>query len=174
VLNLRAEWSLDVGVIEKDHMLGWLLAGISIDAQLRGSWIFKGGTCLRKCYYETYRFSEDLDFTVIDGGPENPEDLTPIFGRIAEWLQREPGIELVVDNTSFRPRRNRRGNSTAQGRIAYRGPNQPPQLPKVKLDITSDEVLVDQPERRLIGHQYSDAPLPGDGAVCYSLVELFG
>ena len=26
--------------------------------------VFKGGTCLKKCFFETYRFSEDLDFTV--------------------------------------------------------------------------------------------------------------
>ena len=48
----------------------------SSGAQTVGS--FKNGTCLRKCYYETYRFSEDLDFTVL-GGPEAPEDLAPIF-----------------------------------------------------------------------------------------------
>ena len=36
---------------------------------LSKSWVFKGGTCLKKCYIETYRFSEDLDFTVLPGGP---------------------------------------------------------------------------------------------------------
>lgn len=174
ILDLRSEWSLDVGVIEKDYVLGWLLAGIAHDPQIRDKWVFKGGTCLRKCYYETYRFSEDLDFTIVDGGPETPEDLAPIFGRVAEWIRDESGIELVVDQSAFRLRKNRRGNQTAQGRIAYRGPNPPPQLPKVKLDLTADEVLVDQVERRVIGHQYSDAPLPGDGVICYSLVELFG
>jgi predicted nucleotidyltransferase component of viral defense system len=45
--------------------------------------VFKGGTCLRKCYYETFRFSEDLDFTIIDGGPEEPGDLMKVFGAIA-------------------------------------------------------------------------------------------
>ena len=27
--QLRAEWTLDIGVIEKDYVLGWLLAGIA-------------------------------------------------------------------------------------------------------------------------------------------------
>lgn len=31
----------------------------------------------------------------------------------------------------------------------------------MKLDITSDEVLVEETVLRPIGHQYSDAPLPG-------------
>jgi predicted nucleotidyltransferase component of viral defense system len=60
LLQLRAEWQLDVGVIEKDYVLGWLLAAITAEPELSRTWIFKGGTCLRKCYYETYRFSEDL------------------------------------------------------------------------------------------------------------------
>lgn len=174
VLDLRTEWSLDAGVIEKDYVLGWLLAGIANEPELARSWVFKGGTCLRKCYYETYRFSEDLDFTVIDGGTETSNELTATFGRIGEWLKEEAGIDLVVDDKSFWTRQNKRGNPTAQGRVAYRGPNQPPQLPKVKLDITSDEVLAEPPELRVIGHQYSDAPLPSDGVICYSLIELFG
>lgn len=174
ILNLRTEWSLDAGVIEKDYVLGWLLAGIAHDPRLRTTWVFKGGTCLRKCYYETYRFSEDLDFTVVDGGPDTPNDLVDIFRGIADWLKEESGIDLVVDEGSFRGQVNRRGNATAQARIAYRGPNQPVRLPKVKLDVTSDEVLVERPVPRAIGHQYSDAPLPGDGVACYSLTELFG
>ena len=173
LLQLRAEWQLDVDVIGKDYVLGWLLAGIANEAALADTWIFKGGTCLRKCYYETYRFSEDLDFTVIDGGPDTPAELVEIFGRVANWLATEAGIELVVDDQTFRRRKNLRGQPTAQGRIAYRGPNPPPVLPKVRIDVTSDEVLVDQPALREIVHAYSDAPLPAEGIKCYSLTELF-
>lgn len=174
LFDLRTEWSLDIGVIEKDYVLGWLLAGIANQPELASSWIFKGGTCLRKCYYETYRFSEDLDFTVVGGGPETPEDLRPVFEAITGWVREESGIELVVEEGAFRRRRNPRGNETTQGRIAYRGPNPPPQLPKVKLDITADELVVEQMALRTIGHQYSDAPLPVEGVACYSLIELFG
>jgi predicted nucleotidyltransferase component of viral defense system len=171
VLALGAEWQLDVGVIEKDYVLGWLLAAIANETELRGTWVFKGGTCLRKCYYETYRFSEDLDFTVIDGGPEEPDALLPIFERVAGWLRDESGIELVLDERSFARRKNRRGNPTTSGRIAYRGPNPPPSLPKVKIDITSDEVLIARPVRRTIVHPYSD-PLAHRDVISYSLVEL--
>src|ERR1035437_7826030 len=121
--QLRAEWSLDLGVIEKDYMLGWLLAGIANHDALSRTWVFKGGTCLRKCYYETFRFSEDLDFTIVDGGPEEPDDLTQIFEEIAEWAREEWAIELVADEKSFQRRKNRRDHPTTQGRVAYRGPN---------------------------------------------------
>ncbi len=43
---LRAEWILDQRVIEKDYVLGWLLAGIAQHEELRQTWVFKGGTCL--------------------------------------------------------------------------------------------------------------------------------
>ncbi|MFZ0180485.1 MAG: nucleotidyl transferase AbiEii/AbiGii toxin family protein [Candidatus Dormiibacterota bacterium] len=173
ILDLRAEWSLDPGIIEKDYVLGWLLAGITNNPQLARSWIFKGGTCLRKCYYETYRFSEDLDFTVVNNGPEAPEDLIVIFQSIGDWLQEESGIGLIVDGSSFQRRRNLRGNPTTQGRLAYRGPNPPRQLPKVKIDITSDEIHAQPAVIRPIGHQYSDTLPVSEGAVCYSLIELF-
>jgi predicted nucleotidyltransferase component of viral defense system len=173
--ELRSEWSLDIGVIEKDYVLGWLLAGIAQHADLAQTWIFKGGTCLRKCYYETFRFSEDLDFTVIDGGPEEPEDLQRIFTDVGEWLREESGIELILDAKAFQRRQNRRGQPTTQGRIGYRGPNETRGIPpKVKFDLTSDEVLTQRPELRQIGHHYSDQPLPVRGVASYPITELFG
>lgn len=169
---LRGEWSLTDEVIEKDYVLGWLLAGIAAEPSLRDQWVFKGGTALRKCYFETYRFSEDLDFTVLRGGPEEPVDLVPIFQRVSTWLQDACGLRLVVDETSFRRRKNRRGNPTTEGRLAYSGPRQPPNMPKVKLDLTSDELLADSPVERPISHPYSDAPTVVPQVRCYAIAEL--
>ncbi|MBM3470227.1 MAG: WYL domain-containing protein [Armatimonadetes bacterium] len=170
---LRAEWRLRDDIIEKDYVLGWLLAGIATDPALSATWVFKGGTCLRKCYYETFRFSEDLDFTIVGGGPEEPNELLLAFRRIGEWLLDRSGIELVPDEQSFTRQRNLRGNPTTQGRIAFRGPIRSPMPPKVKLDLTSDEVVVEAPVRRPISHPYSDGALPVvDGVLCYSIVDL--
>ncbi len=172
LFQLRSEWGLDVGVIEKDYVLGWVLAAIAAEPRLTEQWIFKGGTCLRKCYYETYRFSEDLDFTVVPGGPEDPEELGDIFRGIASWLREESGIELIVDANTFKTKLNLRGNPTVQARVGYRGPNPQPTPPKLKLDITSDEILVERPIVRRIVHQYGDQPLPVEGVLCYSPTEL--
>jgi len=169
---LRAEWSLRDDVIEKDYALGWMLAGIAEDPDLGRTWIFKGGTCLRKCYYETYRLSEDLDFTVIGGGPEESEQLIEIFVRIGEWLDEHAGLQITLDGGSFRRRQNLRGNPTTEARIAFRGPTAPPTLPKIKLDLTSDEALVQRPVRRLIVHPYSDQPLPTRGVLAYTVTDL--
>ena len=171
ILALRDEWQLRSDVIEKDWALGWLLAGIAAHPALAG-WAFKGGTCLRKCYYETYRFSEDLDFTVLGNAPEAPEQLAPIFTEISTWLAEYAGLELVVDERSFVRRRNRRGNPTTLGRLAYRGPTNPPTLPKVKIDLTTDELVAHHPERRRILHPYSDSPVQPWSVPCYTIVDL--
>jgi predicted nucleotidyltransferase component of viral defense system len=52
--------------IEKDYVLSWLLLGISRNAILCDNLAFKGGTVLKKVYFPEYRFSEDLDFTLLD------------------------------------------------------------------------------------------------------------
>ena len=64
LLAAAANLGLLPNVVEKDYVLGWLLAGIFNHPALAEKWVFKGGTCLKKCYFETYRFSEDLDFTL--------------------------------------------------------------------------------------------------------------
>ena len=49
------------------------------------AWVFKGGTCLKKCFVETYLLSEDLDFTAEDAGLLDGRILADAFQRIAEW-----------------------------------------------------------------------------------------
>jgi predicted nucleotidyltransferase component of viral defense system len=52
--------------IDKDWVLGHFIDAIFSVTECRDSLVFKGGTCLRKCYFPEYRFSEDLDFTSIN------------------------------------------------------------------------------------------------------------
>jgi predicted nucleotidyltransferase component of viral defense system len=105
------EWGLTEEVVEKDYVLGWLLWGIGSHAALRDSWIFKGGTCLKKCFVETYRFSEDLDFTVLEGGPLRPDDLMPVLARLLTRSSKRRGSRSLAalrscacDQTGSRPR----------------------------------------------------------------------
>src|ERR1700722_2126768 len=57
-------------VIEKDYALSYVLAGLANQPELAHSLIFKGGTALKKKFFCVYRFSEDLDFSVINA-PRN-------------------------------------------------------------------------------------------------------
>ena len=49
--------------VERDYSQNWLLFGIS-NSDLKMA--LKGGTGIRKMYIENYRFSDDLDFTLLD------------------------------------------------------------------------------------------------------------
>lgn len=164
------EWGLTEEVVEKDYILGWLLWGIGSHESLRDDWVFKGGTCLKKCFVETYRFSEDLDFTVLPGGPLAPDELLPVLEEMLDRVEQETGIAFLSRPPVVRLRPDGR---SAEGRIYYRGPRGAPGEARVKLDLTYDEILVEEAARRSIAHAYDDV-LPGDAAVqCYSFVELF-
>ena len=51
--------------IEKDYVIGSLLFGIA-DSLLKKLLAFKGGTSIKKIYFPDYRYSEDLDFTLLE------------------------------------------------------------------------------------------------------------
>ena len=170
-LQTRArEWGLTEEVVEKDYVLGWLLWGIGSHPALREHWVFKGGTCLKKCFVETYRFSEDLDFTVLEHGPLEPDALLPVLIELLDTVEQQTGIGLTGRPPVVRLRPDGR---SAEGRIYYRGPRGAPGEARVKLDLTYDEIVVEPTVRRPIAHAYDDA-LPADATVgCYAFVEVF-
>lgn len=164
------EWGLSEEVVEKDYVLGWLLWGVGSAPPLRDHWVFKGGTCLKKCFIETYRFSEDLDFTVLEGGPLEPVDLLPVLSAVLDSVEQETGISVLSRPPTVRMRR---GEGSAEGRIYYTGPRRAPEVARVKLDLTRDETVIEAAARREIAHPYEDE-LPDDGAVgCYVFPEVF-
>ena len=173
-MDFSREFGLAQNVVEKDYMLGWLLAGISQHEELSASWAFKGGTCLKKCYFETYRFSEDLDFTLTDAEHQDRDFLVTAFRGIAGWIYDASGIEVPPDLIRFEVYTNPRGKTSVQGKVAYRGPLRPGgDLPRIKLDLTDDEVLVADPVSRVVFHPYSDTPEGGIHIPSYCFEEVF-
>lgn len=174
IFDFSRELGLAPDVVEKDYALGWLLAGIFQQPALRENWVFKGGTCLKKCYFETYRFSEDLDFTLKQPDHLRPEFLTGQFEAVAGWVYEHSGIEIPADTRKFELYTNPRGQPAIEGRLGYRGPLQRRgSVPRIKLDLTSDERLVLPPVLREVHHAYSDKPAAGIQALCYPYEELF-
>jgi predicted nucleotidyltransferase component of viral defense system len=174
IMEFAREFGLAPHVIEKDYVLGWMLAAISADPDIGPRWVFKGGTCLKKCFFETYRFSEDLDFTLTDPAHLDEEFLLATFTRIAQWIYDRTGIEVPRETIRFELYDNPRGNRSAQGRVGYRGPmGRGGDAPRVKLDLTNDEVLVLEPVVREVHHPYSDRSEEGMQIRCYSFEEVF-
>ena len=175
IIDIATALGLNPHMIEKDYVLGWVLWGIYSHEELAGSWIFKGGTCLKKCFFETYRFSEDLDFTLTDPAHIDAAFLKKIFAEIGERIYEETGIELPADFQKFDIYKNPRGEESCQGRIGYQGPVSPrgKNMPRIKLDLTADERVVLAPVQSPVFHPYSDAPEGGITAQSYAYEEAF-
>lgn len=174
LLDTATEMSLRPDVVEKDYVLGWMLAGISAHPKINETWIFKGGTCLKKCYFETYRFSEDLDFTLTDPAQIDEDFLKEVFTEVGNWVYEQSGIEVPADRQKFTIYKNPRGNPSCQGKISYRGPISPRDMPRIKLDLTADECLVLPPVQTPVYHPYSDIPDEGISVSSYAYEEVFG
>lgn len=172
ILERAAEWHLDPQVVEKDYVLGWLLAAIGADPEIREAWVFKGGTCLKKCYLETYRFSEDLDFSLRPGAPYDSERLTSCLRRIAGKATELSGIRFAVEDLVVQARENKAGQRTFEVRLGFSGPLAVPGPPKVRLDLTMHEVIAMPPERRAVFHAYPDAFPAGTTVAAYPLTEV--
>ncbi len=174
ILAIAQQTSLTPHVVEKDYVLGWMLAGIYSHDDLAANWVFKGGTCLKKCFFETYRFSEDLDFTLTKPEHLDADFLKSAFSEIGEWIYEQSGIEIPADKQEFEIYRNPRGQISCQGKISYKGPvSSTHGLPRVKLDLIADERIVLPPVRVPIFHPYTDVPDDEIEVLAYDYVEAF-
>lgn len=177
IRSVAAKVLLSNLVVEKDYALGWLLWGINHHPKAGKEWIFKGGTCLKKCYFETYRFSEDLDFSFI--GTEQPtvEELTKILSEVSDTITETSGMEFPKASIQFEIFQNPRGSLSIQGGIKYRGPVRPQvglaQMQRIKIDLTLDEPLVLPAATRQVDHPYSDRPAEGISVLSYDYEEVF-
>jgi len=173
ILDRAVEWNLRAEIVEKDYVLGWLLAAFAQHPLTSRSWVFKGGTCLKKCFFETYRFSEDLDFSLLPEAAYTEADIQQVIVEVAAGAAELSGIEIPVDRVAVRPRQDKLGRATFEAKLAYRGPLRMPNWPKLSFDITAHEPVLATTARRPVYHAYADALPSGVEVQCYSLNELF-
>ena len=69
---------------------------------------------------------------------------------------------------------NKNDKTSIEGRIGYIGPLQRRNsFPRIKFDLTADELLALKPALRQVHHPYSDNPENGIKVNCYSFSEIF-
>ena len=56
--------------VERDYVLAHIVAGFAGLERSTGL-VFKGGTALRLCHFNDYRYSADLDFSIVAGTVED-------------------------------------------------------------------------------------------------------
>ena len=138
--------------------------GIAHHDRLSGIMAFKGGTVLKKFYFEDYRFSEDLDFTLLDHQVSN-DQIFSWFRETFGYIRNEANIPLEIIDY------NEHEDGSINFYIGYVGPlgglgsNK-----KVKVDISKSEKLEFNPVRKSAFLEYSDLePLE---LLCYQLEEV--
>lgn len=142
---------LRFGQAEKDYVILWLLSGLAKAGAKKHGWVFKGGTCLRHCYYEGYRFSEDIDFSCRPEG-ENLEVSLRLLDTVAAWVLNESGIRLSVRAPLTAP-----GDFQIEVPVEYsRGGARRQGLPQVKVHLTFDEPILDRAVARSVKPGYAD------------------
>ena len=121
--------------VEKDYILSWILYGISTNVLLSKVLAFKGGTVLKKVYFENYRFSEDIDFTLLDEKISN-EDLMKEFKKIYDFAKEEANITLQFKESDTHE------SGSLVFYVNYIGPLQANTTHRdIKIDITRREVM---------------------------------
>lgn len=172
ILKRAAQWQLRPDVVEKDYVLGWLLVGIAQHPIISKNWIFKGGTCIKKCYFETYRFSEDLDFSLLPNSPYTDTEIKNGINEVLANVSQLSGITFSIDLTSVERKANRQNQLTFKIKIAYSGPLVFPGNPRILFDITNNEPLYSDSTGKSIIHPYPDTIPQGTTILTYSLHEL--
>jgi len=151
-------------VIERDYVLAWFLTGLA-GHPLRDMLAFKGGTALRRCWFEDYRFSEDLDFTLTH--PITLEKILAGLNEIFTGVEAACGLRIAFD------REDRHGHQNSHTfYLRYQGPLPAPN--DVKVDITINEVLCyplqDRPIQRIYA-SFDDLP-EGPTVKVYAIEEI--
>ncbi len=151
-------------VLERDYGLAWFLATLA-QSDLQPVLGFKGGTALKRCYFADYRFSEDLDFTLLEA--ISFEDILRRLEVVYRQVQEDSGIAFAFD----REDRHKHSNSYTFY-LKYTGPL--PAENDVKVDITVREHLVFPLEERPVLRGYEEfTDIPENRLLkVYSLEEI--
>lgn len=130
-------------IVEKDYFLTLLLDAISHEPFLTANLVFKGGTALRKVYFKGYRYSEDLDFTLRGklAGPAISAALESAFG----YLKYEYNADFRIKDFNSKPH----FTDVKLQFVGLKGNKN-----TITLDLTADEVIVDETKERPILNQF--------------------
>ena len=157
-------------VLERDYLLSWVLAGISRVPVLQDTLVFKGGTALRKCYFGDYRFSEDLDFSGLEGVPTGGEMKRSVMEACeiaVRLLDEYAPVEIACERYVERePHPGGQEAFTIRARFPWQGRLQT----RIMIEVTVDETVLRPPEKQRIMHEYGE-PLGAELQV-YSLEEV--
>jgi len=177
IVTVAAQKGVVKSTIDKDWALGHFIDAIFSIPELREKLIFKGGSCLKKCYLPDYRFSEDLGFTSID------KDLILTRKHLENILAHlKQRIEMLTHIESLKELIYEDKLTGYEAIIKFWGSdhkrNEPPPIPqrwltKLKIEIILYELVLFPVSKRDVTHNYSDKLTENSLQIpCYSIEEV--
>lgn len=171
------EYNVSRSTIDKDWVLSHFIDAIFSVEKCKRKLIFKGGTCLRKCYFENFRFSEDLDFTSVDSEFELDESLlTQIIEIVSErtelplHLERLTQLKFNDMPTGFAAIIKFWGADHSKNQAL---PDSKRWTSSIKIEIIQYEKMIFPVIMRPLVHEYSDRhSLAKENIPCYDLREV--
>jgi predicted nucleotidyltransferase component of viral defense system len=147
---------VDAAVVERDYVLAHVVAQLHrARPNDGGRLVFKGGTALRFAYLRDFRYSADLDFTVLGG---STEEAAASLSGVLEAARSHAGLsrlELTEDDKTA---------------ISYVGPLGAARPRHIKLDFATDE-HVESVDEHILFDIWPDLPDPVPFAV-YPIDEI--
>lgn len=136
-------------ILEKDYVLTWILLGIA-DSKLFPILTFKGGTALKRIYFPNYRYSEDLDFTLLE--KTTKKDLLLNLELMLSDLSKNQGFQFTIP-----PEKTETRTDSITVYIGFVGPLQA-RLGRrfIKVDFTLNEKVIFDILPKIIFSEYSD------------------
>lgn len=167
------EQGVPLPTVEKDYILGLILSCLYRHPSIKNNWVFKGGTCIKKIYVKDYRFSEDLDFTLKENSTIDPTEIEKqLIESFAIGVDLF-GLIIDKDNISIVPFPDKQG-LFIQIKIPFQSPLMSSgSLPRVKLDLSKNEFIIDTPQISPLLHEYSDIEDVATSIQSYSMDEVF-
>ena len=134
---------VDALIAERDYVLAHIVAQLHRAKPTDGGQlVFKGGTALRLVHIRDYRYSADLDFTIVGA---NASAATASMVEVLDAARDHAGFPLLELSEE--------GN-----RIAYVGPLEAGKPRFLKLDFSDTEVVAMVEQRTVLDGVWSDLP----------------
>ncbi len=135
--RIAGRFDLGVGQAEHEYAMLCVLDALGQTAMVSDTFCLKGGTALRLIYFDDWRHSVDLDFSVL---PAFPSDSLRMH--VERWFAQVGVVHgLAVRLVDFH-----RANGAARMRAQFVGPLDHPS--RFLFDVTLDEPVLLPPQRR--------------------------
>ncbi len=157
--------SIPVKTLEKDYILTWILVALA-GQTMENLCVFKGGTALKKIFIKNYRFSEDLDFTLLN--PISIESLKQKLDNVFAKILDMANIPITINRSEIH-------SNSYTIIVNFSGPlGASINRGEIKIDFTINELLLFPIARKGFFHLYEEYnDIPSDVEVLvYSIEEM--